>query len=69
MAPQYSLYARRPIKGFDPLILMNSTSEIVGPGSYHPEKSSKTSKNNNDPSWSISRGQRDPISKSQLQIN
>jgi hypothetical protein len=35
-APQFSLYARRAIKGFDPLILLNSTSEIVGPGSYHP---------------------------------
>jgi hypothetical protein len=42
--PQYSLYARRAVKGFDPLILLNSTSEIVGPGSYHPEKSSNTSK-------------------------
>ena len=35
-APQYSLYARRAVKGFDPLILLNSTSEIVGPGAYHP---------------------------------
>lgn len=25
-SPQFSLYARRAIKGFDPLILMSSTS-------------------------------------------
>ena len=25
-APQFSLYARRAVKGFDPLILLNSTS-------------------------------------------
>jgi len=35
-SPQFSLYARRAVKGFDPLILLTSTSEIVGPGSYHP---------------------------------
>lgn len=33
---QYSLYSRRAVKGQDPLILLNSTSEIVGPGAYHP---------------------------------
>jgi len=67
--PQYSLYARRAVKGFDPLILLNSTSEIVGPGSYHPEKSAYTSVNQNKPNWSIPKGPRDPSHLNKVQLN
>ena len=69
LQPQYSLYARRAVKGFDPLIPLNSTSEIVGPGSYHPEKSSHTSKNENKPHWSIPKGPRDPTHQNRTQLN
>lgn len=67
--PQYSLYARRAIKGFDPLILLNSTSEIVGPGSYLPEKNANTSKTQNNPHWSIPKGPRDPTHHNRTQLN
>ncbi len=67
--PQYSLYARRAVKGFDPLILLNSTSEIVGPGSYHPEKSSNTSKTQTKPKWSVPKGPRDPTHQNKWQLN
>lgn len=67
--PQYSLYARRAVKGFDPLIQLNSTSEIVGPGSYHPEKSSLTSVNQNKPHWSMPKGPRDPTHQNRTQLN
>ena len=46
-SPQFSLYDRRAVKGMDPLIQLNSTSEIVGPGSYHPENSANPSNKNN----------------------
>lgn len=67
--PEYSLYARRAVKGFDPLIELNSTSEIVGPGSYHPEKSSLTSVNQNRPHWSMPKGSRDPTHQNRWQLN
>jgi len=67
--PQYSLYARRAVKGLDPLIQLNSTSEIVGPGSYHPEKSTFTSLNENKPHWSIPKGPRDPSHQNRTQLN
>lgn len=67
--PQYSLYARRAVKGVDPLIQLNSTSEIVGPGSYHPEKSSYTSINPNKPHWSMPKGPRDPTHQNRAQLN
>lgn len=63
------MYARRAVKGFDPLILLNSTSEIVGPGAYHPEKSSNTSKTENKPQWSIPKGPRDRDPKNKWQLN
>lgn len=34
--PSFSIYQRRAIKGFDPLLQLNSTPPIVGPGSYQP---------------------------------
>jgi hypothetical protein len=67
--PEFSLYARRAVKGFDPLIELNSTSEIVGPGSYHPEKSSLTSVNQNRPHWSMPKGPRDPTHQNRWQLN
>lgn len=67
--PQFSLYARRAVKGFDPLIELNSTSEIVGPGSYHPEKSALTSANQNKPHWSMPKGPRDPTHQNRAQLN
>lgn len=67
--PEYSLYARRAVKGQDPLIALNSTSEIVGPGSYHPEKSSNTSDKQNKPHWSIPKGPRDPSHQGKWQLN
>ena len=67
--PLYSLYARRAVKGFDPLIELNSTSEIVGPGSYHPEKSGFTSINQNKPHWSMPKGPRDPTHQNRTQLN
>jgi hypothetical protein len=67
--PEYSLYARRAVKGFDPLIELNSTSEIVGPGSYHPEKSTLTSVNENRPHWSMPKGPRDPTHQNRWQLN
>lgn len=64
------MYARRAVKGFDPLILLNSTSEIVGPGSYHPENTGATSnKFNNNPNWSVPKGPRDPIQNGRWQLN
>ena len=57
------------MKGFDPLIELNSTSEIVGPGSYHPEKSSYTSVNTNKPHWSLPKGPRDPTHQNRTQLN
>lgn len=68
-SPQFSLYARRAVKGFDPLILMNSTSEVVGPGSYHPENSSNTSLKQNMPTWSVPKGPRDPTNPGKWQFN
>lgn len=68
-APQYSLYARRAVKGFDPLILLNSTSEIVGPASYHPENSANPSMKTDYPNWSIPKGPRDPTHKNRWQLN
>lgn len=68
-APQYSLYSRRAVKGFDPLILLNSTSEIVGPASYHPENSANPSGKTNLPNWSIPKGPRDPTHKNRWQLN
>ena len=68
-APQFSLYDRRAVKGFDPLIGLNSTSEIVGPGSYHPENSANPSNKTNEPTWSIPKGPRDPTHKNKWQIN
>lgn len=68
-APQFSLYARRAVKGFDPLILLNSTSQIVGPGSYHPENSANPSNRNNNPNWSVPKGPRDPTHKNRWQLN
>ena len=68
-APQFSLYARRAVKGFDPLILLNSTSEIVGPGAYHPENSAFPSAKQNFPNWSIPKGPRDPSHKNRWQLN
>jgi hypothetical protein len=60
-SPQFSLYSRRAVKGFDPLLLLNSTSEIVGPGSYHPENiGTSSNKYNNNPNWSVPKGPRDP---------
>lgn len=67
--PEYSLYARRAVKGFDPLIELNSTSQIVGPGSYHPEKSAFTSINQNKPHWSMPKGPRDPTHQNKAQLN
>ena len=66
---QYSLYARRAVKGFDPLIELNSTSEIVGPGAYHPEKSAYTSYHDNRPHWPMPKGPRDPTHKNRWQLN
>jgi hypothetical protein len=66
---QYSLYSRRAVKGHDPLILLNSTSEIVGPGAYHPEKSSNTSKTQTKPQWSMPKGPRDQSQKNKWQLN
>ena len=57
------------MKGFDPLIQLNSTSEIVGPGSYHPEKATFTSINENKPHWSIPKGPRDPSHQNRWQLN
>lgn len=68
-SPQFSLYDRRAVKGMDPLIQLNSTSEIVGPGSYHPENSANPSNKNNEPSWSIPKGPRDPSHKNRWQLN
>ena len=67
--PQYSLYSRRAVKGFDPLIELTSTSEIVGPGSYHPEKSTLTSVNQKYPNWSMPKGPRDPTHLNKSQLN
>ena len=68
LQPKYSLYARRAVKGFDPLIELNSTTEIVGPGSYHPEKSAYTT-DDNRPHWSIPKGPRDPSHQNRAQLN
>ena len=68
-APQFSLYARRAVKGFDPLILLNSTSEIVGPGSYQPENCANPSTKTNSPNWSVPKGPRDPTHQNRWQLN
>jgi hypothetical protein len=44
------------VKGFDPLIQLNSTPPIVGPGSYYPEYSANTSQMPNKPTWSVPKG-------------
>ena len=51
------------------MIELNSTSEIVGPGSYHPEKSSLTSVNQNKRHWSMPKGPRDPTHQNKWQLN
>lgn len=68
-SPKYSLYARRAVKGFDPLILLNSTSEIVGPGSYHPENSANVSGKQTMPNWSLPKGVRDPTNPGKWQLS
>lgn len=68
-SPQFSLYARRAVKGHDPLILLNSTSEIVGPGSYHPENNTNSSTKTTYPTWSVPKGPRDPTHQNRWQLN
>ena len=63
------MYSRRAVKGSDPLVPLNSTSEIVGPGSYHPEKSTFTSINQNKPHYSMPKGPRDPTHQNRVQLN
>lgn len=68
-SPDYSLYARRSVKGFDPLIQLNSTPPIVGPGSYHPEDSSNKSHDPNKPSWSIPKAPRMMANRNKWDLN
>lgn len=49
--------------------MLNSTSEIVGPGSYHPENSANTSLKTNNPNWSVPKGPRDPTHQNRWQLN
>lgn len=67
--PDYSLYARRSVKGFDPLIQLNSTPPIVGPGSYHPENSSNKSHDPNKPHWSIPKAPRMMANRNKWDLN
>ena len=48
---------------------MTSTSEIVGPGAYHPENSVNPSQKSNFPHYSMPKGPRDPTHKNRWQLN
>jgi hypothetical protein len=67
--PEFSLYARRSVKGFDPLIQLNSTPPIVGPGSYHPESSANPSNRVDKPAWSIPKGPRLLANRNKWDLN
>ncbi len=55
-SPEFSLYSRRAVKGFDPLIMLNSTPAMVGPNSYYPEKAARTSKEHSSVAAAIGTG-------------